>query len=218
MVSLPAESLRTLAVIPWEDGLMFESLQMAPPDAILGLTELFRKDPNPNKINVAMGVYCDESGTTPILDCVKQAEARMLAEESSKSYLGMAGLDGLEGLVQDLVFGQRPADGRAVTLQTPGGTGALRVAADFLRQKVGAERIWVSSPTWANHSNIFKAAGLEVDSYSYLQEDRRSRVRRRRPRARLAAGHRPRRVHLRDRRRGAGKLWHEFRHRFPASR
>jgi aspartate/tyrosine/aromatic aminotransferase len=150
---------------------MFESLQMAPPDAILGLTELFRKDPNPNKINVAMGVYRDESGTTPILDCVKQAETRLLAEESSKSYLGMAGLDGLEGLVQDLVFGQRPADGRTVTLQTPGGTGALRVAADFLRQKVGAERIWVSSPTWANHSNIFKAAGLEVDSYSYLKED-----------------------------------------------
>ena len=66
---------------------MFESLQMAPPDAILGLTELFRKDPNPNKINVAMGVYRDESGTTPILDCVKQAETRLLAEESSKSYL-----------------------------------------------------------------------------------------------------------------------------------
>ena len=84
---------------------MFESLQMAPPDAILGLTELFRKDPNPNKINVAMGVYRDESGTTPILDCVKQAETRLLAEESSKSYLGMAGLESLEGLVQDLVLG-----------------------------------------------------------------------------------------------------------------
>jgi aspartate/tyrosine/aromatic aminotransferase len=150
---------------------MFESLQMAPPDAILGLTELFRKDPNPDKINVAMGVYCDESGSTPILECVKQAEIRLLAEETSKSYLGMAGLDGFGGLVQTLVFGEKPAGERAVTLQTPGGTGALRVAADFLRQKAGAERIWVSSPTWANHPNIFKAAGLEVDSYAYLQAD-----------------------------------------------
>ena len=72
---------------------MFESLQMAPPDAILGLTELFRQDPNPDKINVAMGVYRDEGGSTPILECVKQAEIRLLAEETSKSYLGMAGLD-----------------------------------------------------------------------------------------------------------------------------
>ena len=150
---------------------MFESLQMAPPDAILGLTELFRKDPNPDKINVAMGVYRDESGSTPILECVKQAEIRLLAEETTKSYLGMAGLDGFGGLVQTLVFGEKPAGERAVTLQTPGGTGALRVAADFLRQKAGAERIWVSSPTWANHPNIFKAAGLEVDSYAYLQAD-----------------------------------------------
>ena len=150
---------------------MFESLQMAPPDAILGLTELFRKDPNPDKINVAMGVYRDESGSTPILECVKQAEIRLLAEETTKSYLGMAGLDGFGGLVQALVFGEKPAGERAVTLQTPGGTGALRVAADFLRQKAGAERIWVSSPTWANHPNIFKAAGLEVDSYAYLQAE-----------------------------------------------
>jgi len=150
---------------------MFESLQMAPPDAILGLTELFRQDPNPDKINVAMGVYRDEGGSTPILECVKQAEIRLLAEETSKSYLGMAGLDGFGELVQELIFGEIPGDQRAVTLQTPGGTGALRVAADFLRQKVGAERIWTSSPTWANHPNIFKAAGLQVDSFRYLKED-----------------------------------------------
>jgi len=150
---------------------MFESLQMAPPDAILGLNELFHKDPNPDKINLSVGVYRDESGITPILECVKQAEARLLTEESSKSYLGMDGLAEFGQLVKELIFGAEPADQRAVTLQTPGGTGALRVAADFLRHRVGAERIWVSSPTWANHPSIFKAAGLEVESYSYLASD-----------------------------------------------
>ena len=133
---------------------MFESLQMAPPDAILGLNELFHKDPNPDKINLSVGVYRDESGITPILECVKQAEARLLTEESSKSYLGMDGLAEFGQLVKELIFGAEPADQRAVTLQTPGGTGALRVAADFLRHRVGAERIWVSSPTWANHPSI----------------------------------------------------------------
>ena len=150
---------------------MFESLQMAPPDAILGLNELFHKDPNPDKINLSVGVYRDESGITPILECVKQAEARLLTEESSKSYLGMDGLAEFGQLVKELIFGAEPADQRAVTLQTPGGTGALRVAADFLRHRVGAERIWVSSPTWANHPSIFKAAGLEVESYGYLASD-----------------------------------------------
>ena len=150
---------------------MFESLEQAPPDAILGLNELFRQDENPNKINLSVGVYKDENGQTPVLACVKQVEQLLLEQETSKSYLGMDGLAELAGPVQELVFGEIPADGRAVTLQTPGGTGALRVAADFLRQGPGAQRIWVSNPTWANHPNIFRATGLEVNTYDYLDKD-----------------------------------------------
>ncbi len=150
---------------------MFETLQMAPPDAILGLTEAFKKDPHPDKINLSVGVYQDAQGKTPILHVVREAERRMLTAETSKSYLGIDGLPDYARYVQGLVLG----DGheifqsqRAVTAQTPGGTGALRVAADFLKQKVGSQRIWCSHPTWANHPSIFQAAGLEVADYPYL--------------------------------------------------
>ena len=147
---------------------MFQSMQMAPPDAILGLNEQFRNDDNPDKINLGVGVYKDESGITPILDCVKRAEQQILEQENSKSYLGMQGLEAYGSLVRNLLAPGKLENGRAVTLQTPGGTGALRVAGDFLRQKVNARRIWVSTPTWANHPSIFKAAGLEVATYDYL--------------------------------------------------
>jgi aspartate/tyrosine/aromatic aminotransferase len=152
---------------------MFQTMEMAPPDAILGLTEAFKKDTNPNKINLSVGVYQDSSGKTPILDVVKQAETRLLDEEQNKSYLGIDGLPAYGAQVRALLFG---ADhplvkaNRAVTAQTPGGTGALRVAADFLKQKVGTGRIWCSKPTWANHPSVFKAAGLEVATYPYLDE------------------------------------------------
>ena len=150
---------------------MFQSMQMAPPDAILGLNEQFRNDDNPDKINLGVGVYKDESGITPILDCVKRAEQQILEQENSKSYLGMQGLEAYGPLVRNLLAPGKLENGRAVTLQTPGGTGALRVAGDFLRQKVNARRIWVSTPTWANHPSIFKAAGLEVATYDYLGEN-----------------------------------------------
>jgi aspartate/tyrosine/aromatic aminotransferase len=152
---------------------MFQTMEMAPPDAILGLTEAFKKDTNPNKINLSVGVYQDSSGKTPILDVVKQAETRLLKDEANKSYLGIDGLPEYGAQVRQLLFGaSHPllAAERAVTAQTPGGTGALRVAADFLKQRVGVDRIWCSKPTWANHPSVFKAAGLDVDSYPYLDE------------------------------------------------
>jgi aspartate/tyrosine/aromatic aminotransferase len=152
---------------------MFQTMEMAPPDAILGLTEAFKKDTNPNKINLSVGVYQDSSGKTPILDVVKQAEIRLLDEEANKSYLGIDGLPAYGAQVQAMLFGEgHPlvTAHRAVTAQTPGGTGALRVAADFLQQKVGVGRIWCSKPTWANHPSVFKAAGLEVDTYPYLDQ------------------------------------------------
>ncbi len=153
---------------------MFATLQMAPPDPILGLTESFRQDPNPDKINLSVGVYKDANGQTPILECVKTAERRLVDSENTKSYLPMNGPPEYGTEVRRLLFGEDSplvGDGRAATLQTPGGTGGLRVAAEFLRSRLAVRKIWVSKPTWANHTGIFSAAGLEVDSYPYLASD-----------------------------------------------
>ncbi|MEQ8788862.1 MAG: amino acid aminotransferase [Pirellulaceae bacterium] len=152
---------------------MFETLDTAPPDAILGLTEAFQQDANPHKINLTVGVYKDANGTTPILDCVKEAERRLLASESSKGYLAIDGMREYDQLVRELLFGpdhEIITSERAATAQSPGGTGALRVAADLLARKFPGTRIWVSNPTWANHPNVFSAAGLDVQRYDYLDQ------------------------------------------------
>lgn len=153
---------------------MFESIEAAAPDAILGLMEIFRADTNPNRINLTVGVFKDESGQTPVLDSVKEAERRLLESESSKSYLPIGGLPEFCRHTQRLYFGaEHPVvtSGRAVTVQTPGGTGALRVAADFLKQNVGAGTIWCSSPTWPNHPKVFKSGGIEVKNYPYFDAE-----------------------------------------------
>ena len=147
---------------------MFSSMEMAAPDAILGLNAAFNSDENPNKINLGVGVYKDETGITPILECVKQAERMLMESENSKSYLGIDGLPEYAKLVRQTLFGSDVDMSPMVTLQTPGGTGALRVAGDFLKSKAGASRIWLSNPTWANHGAVFSAAGLATDSYRYL--------------------------------------------------
>ncbi|MEE2676132.1 MAG: amino acid aminotransferase [Planctomycetota bacterium] len=149
---------------------MFGSLEMAPPDAILGLNVAFRNDPNPNKINLGVGVYKDETGNTPVLECVKKAEQLILERETSKSYLGIDGLPEYGPLVRKVLFDDKVDLLHAATLQTPGGTGALRVAGDFLKHKAGASRIWLSNPTWANHNGVFSSAGLVVNSYTYLDD------------------------------------------------
>lgn len=149
---------------------MFETLQMAPPDPILGLTEAFKKDPNPNKINLGVGVFQDEEGKTTTLASVRRAEALLLEQASPKTYLPIEGSPEYGKHVRTLLFGAqdpRVSDGRAVTAQSPGGTGALRVAADLAHAKLGARRVWVSDPTWANHAQIFQAAGLDVETYPY---------------------------------------------------
>ena len=154
---------------------MFETLQMAPPDPILGLTEAFKKDSHPNKINLSVGIYKDENGDTPILASVKEAERRLAATEKSKSYLPIDGPPEYGLLVRQMIFGaDHPwaTDGRVATLQTPGGTGGLRVAGDFLKQKLAVNRIWLSQPTWENHRGVFSAAGLEVGTYTYFDAAR----------------------------------------------
>ncbi len=150
---------------------MFDSLSMAPPDAILGLGEAFKKDTNPHKINLSVGVFKDAAGNTPVLASVKEAEKRLLDGEKTKNYLGIEGLPEYGKLVRELLFGadhEVLTSGRATTAQCPGGTGALRVAADFLGNKFPGRKLWVSQPTWPNHPNIFKAGGLTVESYPYI--------------------------------------------------
>ena len=149
---------------------MFEKIAAAPADPILGLADLFRADNRSNKINLGIGVYKDETGQTPVLSSVKKAEKFLLENETTKNYLSIDGLADFARCTQALLFGKNHAlitDQRARTAQTPGGTGALRVAADFLATQTDVKRIWVSNPSWPNHQNVFHSAGLEVCEYAY---------------------------------------------------
>lgn len=147
---------------------MFETLRPAPPDAIFGITEAFAADSNPQKINLAVGVFKDAQGQTPVLACVKAAERRLVESETTKTYLGIEGLADYREHVRRLVFGDAVAADRVAVVQTPGGTGGLRVLADFLAAHLSGATVWVSNPTWENHTNIFASAGLATDSYRYL--------------------------------------------------
>ena len=149
---------------------MFEKISAAPADPILGLNDEFNRDERSNKINLGVGVYKDETGKTPVLATVKKAEAALLEKEQSKSYLGIPGTADYALAVQKLLFGEDSSiisDKRAQTANAPGGTGGLRIAAEFIRRQLGELTIWVSDPTWANHVGIFDAAGLNVARYAY---------------------------------------------------
>jgi len=150
---------------------MFEKLEKAPPDAIFGLIEAYKKDTNPAKVNLTVGVYQDEEGTTPIFRTVKLAEARLLEDEETKNYLSIDGSPAYAAAVQELVFGadhEVITSKRAATAQTPGGTAALRVGAEFLKRIKPNARIWLSDPTWPNHPQVFGAAGLTIETYPYF--------------------------------------------------
>lgn len=151
---------------------MFETLRPAPPDAIFGITEAFATDPSRQKINLAVGVFKDAQGQTPVLACVKAAERRLIESETTKTYLGIEGLADYREHVRRLVFGDAQAADRVAIVQTPGGTGGLRVVADFLAAHLSAATVWVSNPTWENHTNIFASAGLASDSYRYLDSSK----------------------------------------------
>lgn len=150
---------------------MFEQVTTAPPDPILGLTEAFNADPRKQKINLSVGVYQDASGATPVLKTVKEAERRLLETEKTKSYKPITGDPAYGKLVRAMMFGadhELVAGGRAVTAHTPGGTGALRVAGDYLHRLYPAASLWLSDPTWANHNGVFAAAGMSVNQYAYF--------------------------------------------------
>ena len=150
---------------------MFEAIQAAPRDPILGLTESFREDPNPKKINLSVGVYQDATGKTPILESVRRASQLVLERQKSMSYLPIPGSPAYATAVQRLIFGQGDeveTSGRAVTSHTPGGTGALRVAADLIHQQLPKATVWLTQPTWPNHPQIFAAAGVPTKSFPYF--------------------------------------------------
>lgn len=149
---------------------MWKEIESAPADAILGLTEAFKKDVNPDKVNLGVGVYKDDQGNTPVLQCIKTAEQRLVDAQKSKGYLPISGDPGYGANVQKLLFGANSeviSSGRASTIQSPGGTGALRVGADLLKKFSPDATVWVSSPTWANHKGIFTAAKFNIAEYAY---------------------------------------------------
>ncbi|WP_214000668.1 amino acid aminotransferase [Arsukibacterium sp.] len=149
---------------------MFSQLQTVATDPILGLMAEYKADPNPNKVDLGVGVYKDEQGHTAVLKCVKQAEALRLQQEDSKTYIGMAGDLNFNAHIEKLAFGaahQVLLANRVTTAHTPGGTGALRVAAEFIKRANPNATIWVTTPTWANHISLFQAAGLNVKEYAY---------------------------------------------------
>lgn len=155
---------------------MFEQIQRVPGDAILGLIEAFNKDTNPNKVDLGVGVYRDAKGTTPIMRAVKEAEALLLENETTKSYIGSHGDPRYGKVILPLVLGEDSpilAAGRASATQSPGGTGALRLAADFIHTQLPGKGIWVSDPTWPNHRGIFEAAGLKLGKYPYVDAENR---------------------------------------------
>lgn len=152
---------------------MFEKIEPAPQDPILGLTEAFRADSSPHKINLGVGVYQDSSGKTPALAAVQQATEQLAAAGARSSYLPIPGLAEYTAAVQRLAFGadhEVLASGRAMTAQTPGGTGALRVVGDFLAKNLPGATLWMSDPTWANHPNVFTAAGVSLAKYPYFDK------------------------------------------------
>ena len=149
---------------------LLSAVELAPRDPILGVTEAFNADPNPRKVNLGVGVYCDENGKVPLLECVKRAEREITDAAAPRSYLPIDGIPAYDCEVRALLFGAN-ADvinaGRAVTVQALGGTGALKVGADFLRRFAPGAQVWISDPSWENHRALFEGAGFTVNTYPY---------------------------------------------------
>jgi len=153
---------------------LFESLQLLSPDAIIGLIAEYNNDPRDPKVDLGIGVYRNSAGQTPVLDVVKEAERRLIESQTSKTYIGSAGSAAFNEAMRDLTFAGSVGSDRIAMLQTPGGSGSLRVAAGvILRAKDGAT-VWVSGPTWANHVPLLGGAGLELKSYAYYDDEQKT--------------------------------------------
>ncbi|MFM2324342.1 amino acid aminotransferase [Brachymonas denitrificans] len=154
---------------------LFSAVEMAPRDPILGLNEQYNADTNPNKVNLGVGVYFDDNGKLPLLQCVQAAEKTMMDKPAARGYLPIDGLAAYDNAVKALVFGADSAvvqDGRVATVQALGGTGGLKIGADFLKKLNPNAKVLISDPSWENHRALFTNAGFTVETYAYYDADK----------------------------------------------
>jgi aromatic-amino-acid transaminase len=155
---------------------LFTAVEMAPRDPILGLNEQFAADTNPNKVNLGVGVYFDDNGKLPLLECVQSAEKAMMDKPTARGYLPIDGIASYDAAVKSLVFGadsEPVTSGRVATVQGIGGTGGLKIGADFLKKVSPTAKVMISDPSWENHRALFTNAGFQVDSYAYYDAEKR---------------------------------------------
>lgn len=155
---------------------LFNAVEMAPRDPILGLNEQFNADTNPNKVNLGVGVYYDDNGKLPLLECVQKAEKLMAEAPKARGYLPIDGIAAYDAAVKNLVFGagsEPVKSGRVATVQALGGTGGLKIGADFLRKINPQAKVLISDPSWENHRALFTQAGFAVESYPYYNAAKR---------------------------------------------
>nr|WP_295781166.1 amino acid aminotransferase [Rhodoferax sp.] len=155
---------------------LFSSVEMAPRDPILGLNEQFNADTNPAKVNLGVGVYFDDNGKLPLLQCVQAAEKTMMEKPTARGYLPIDGIVAYDNAVKGLVFGadsEPVTSGRVATVQAIGGTGGLKIGADFLKRLNPNAKVLISDPSWENHRALFNNAGFEVDTYAYYDAAKR---------------------------------------------
>ncbi len=150
---------------------LFAEVEELPRDPILGLTEAFVADKSPNRVNLGVGVYQDASGKTPLLACVKQAEEALLAKAAPHSYVPIDGLAAYDAAVAAMVFADSADLARVATIQSLGGTGALKLGAEMIRVTSPNAKVWISDPSWENHRALFSAAGFSVEAYPYYGAD-----------------------------------------------
>ena len=149
---------------------LLSTVELAPRDPILGVTEAFVADANPRKVNLGVGVYVNDEGKVPLLECVWRAEQQLTARGVPHPYLPIDGIAAYDRAVQGLLLGADSdivREGRAVTVQALGGTGGLKVGADFLRRFAPTSQVWISDPSWENHRALFEGAGFVVNAYAY---------------------------------------------------
>jgi len=154
---------------------VFDELKALPPDAILGIMALFRADQHPGKIDLSVGVYQDDSGNTPVLECVKRAERAIIDEQKTKTYVAISGNPVFNRSVEELLFGAGSkvlTSGRVATVQAPGGSGALSVADHLVNRAKPGARVLLSDPSWPNHLPLLKLSGLKLEQYPYYDYDR----------------------------------------------
>ncbi len=154
------------------ENILFESLEFIKADAILGLIAEYKNDSRSEKIDLGVGVYRNSEGNTPVLKAVKQAEQILVKDQKSKVYIGTAGAADFNSAIQKLIFGDSNLDDRIVTIQAPGGSGSLRVAAELILRASPSSSVWVSDPTWANHIPLLSSAGINLKSYPYYNSQK----------------------------------------------